>query len=340
MFIAHKIDGKARTPLGALCVLLVLCACSFSPKEQLLRGSTMGTTWSVKIGGSEFPVEHGALQRIIQSELDGINAEFSNWDPSSSISRFNLLEAGCVRSPRLAALMKESKKIEALTDGAFDVTVSPLIELWGFGTQWSTDDIPASDRIKASMSHMGGEKIQVNDDEICKLSAGVSINLSAIAKGYAVDVVAEKLIELGYRHYLVEVGGELTAAGLNTRSQPWQVGIKRPQSDMQQALTDVAIGLSGKSIATSGDYYNYFELDGKRYSHILNPATGYPVEHSVSSVTVIAPLCSTADAWATALLVLGPEAGLRIAEEQGLPVLMLEHQGSTIRALTSSHWVD
>jgi len=209
------------------------------------------------------------------------------------------------------------------------VTVAPLVNLWGFGPDPERKVIPDQRTIQQVLRTTGYQKIEIDhaSQRLRKLHPDISIDLSAIAKGYAVDQVALSLVKLGLKEYLVEVGGELRAKGHNRDDVAWRVGIEVPTPQLRQVYQ--AIQLVDQAVATSGDYRNYFEIDGKRFAHTINPLTGRPVEHGLASVTVIADSAMQADGWATALMVLGLEQGRMIAEQHSLPVLFISRSGNS-----------
>jgi thiamine biosynthesis lipoprotein len=219
--------------------------------------------------------------------------------------------------------MNEALRVSILTEGAFDVTVGPLVNLWGFGPAPSTMEVPSEDAIRSSLSGVGYQHIHVQQSPpaIRKDRPDLQIDLSAIAKGYAVDQVAEFLESLNIPHFLVEVGGELRAKGHNAAGFPWKVAIEKPVSH-EKAIHRV-LYLGSHAMATSGDYRNFFETNGKRFSHTINPQTGQPVTHQLASVTVVQPSCMEADAFATAFMVLGPDEGYDLAVQEKIPALFV-----------------
>ncbi|WP_246156286.1 FAD:protein FMN transferase [Thiohalocapsa marina] len=305
-----------------------------------LQGSTMGTTYSVQVTGPLPPpagAEHDpeALQRRIDALLEQINAMMSTYRPDSELSRFNAAATTdwFAVSPELAQVVATAQSISRASDGAFDVTVGPLVNLWGFGPELDTDLPPSQARIDATLARTGYQLLEVRQapPALRKAHADVYVDLSAIAKGYGVDRVAALLTELGYDNALVEIGGELRGQGVRGPARPWRIAVERPQADGPRRVFRV-VQLRNLGMATSGDYRNFFELDGVNYSHTIDPATGRPVHHQLASVTVLAEQCMLADAWATALLVLGPERGLERAESLGLAALLIERQGEALSA--------
>jgi len=259
--------------------------------------------------------------------LEAVNASMSNWDPQSEVSRFNSSAANepVPLSKDFATVIALSNDIHDASSARFDVTLGPLIELWGFGTRTPEDAVPPAAEINAALDLIGQRDVlSLDGTTLTKTAEGVSVNLSAIAKGFGVDAVARTLTEAGATRYLVEIGGDLITRGLNAEDRPWAIGIERP--DAADRVVELVVPISGYGLATSGDYRNYFEVSGARYSHILDPTTGRPVTHNTASVTVLAPNTTLADGWATALLVIGAETGLPLAEAEGLAVLFITRE--------------
>lgn len=318
--------------------LVTLSGCSRGPEQIGLTGSTMGTTWSVKVVSQSSPDAH-VLQNEIQGELDLVNGLMSNWDPNSEVSQFNRAAAGCYPiSQHTFRVADVSMQLTELSDGLFDVTVGPLIELWGFGTEFTADQMPSQEAIDETLKRVDHDFLALNPGEWCKSIDELFVNLSATAKGYGVDLVAEKLESHGFENYLVEVGGELRVSGNNLQGEPWRVGIEKPAADSSDQMVQGVLELTSGAVATSGDYRNYFEHEGVIYSHIIDPRSGYPVPHEVASVTVVHDSALWADGWATALLAMGPEVGLQMADAIGLKVMMVVRSGEGYVERTSQNW--
>lgn len=283
----------------------------------------MGTSWAIKLiqEPESAVIEH---QRI-QGRLDEIEQAMSNWVEDSDVSRFNRMTQGCLlvseHTERVASM---ANIVSEKSHGYFDATLSPLIELWGFGVVEEPPEEPSADLFNQIMSETGFSNVLTTERQLCKQRDQIAVNYSAIAKGYAVDQLAELIIEAGYSSFLVEVGGELYGQGTKPKGDNWKVGIEKPGYGFTQELYST-LELNGVAIATSGDYRNYYEIDSVRYSHIINPKTGRPVSHRAASVTVISESAMVADAWATALLAAGPVEGMQMAEEHQLVVLMILH---------------
>ncbi|NBC46541.1 MAG: FAD:protein FMN transferase ApbE [Gammaproteobacteria bacterium] len=323
--------------LIAALLLLASCGRGGGPTVLGLRGATMGTTYSVQIVEPATDLDRAALAERIEARLAAINAQMSTYQPDSELSRFNASPSTdwCPVSEELVSVLKTAQGVSRASGGAFDVTVGPLVNLWGFGPTVSAEALPTAGEIAAARARVGWQQLRLREQPpaVRKTRADLSVDLSAIAKGYAVDRIAELLESADITDYLVEIGGELRGRGRNGRGQPWQIAIERPETDKRAIFRVVALRDLG--MATSGDYRNFFEVEGRRYSHTIDPATGRPVGHQLASVTVLAESTMRADAWATALLVLGPDRGMGLAEERGLAALFIEHAGETFEARAS-----
>ena len=298
--------------------MLTLAACDRGPERVVLRGATMGTTWSV-IYRAEPALSPGDLQAQIEAELQAINAALSTYIPDSEISRLNAT-AGVFEgrlSERFAAVLEAALETGRITDGAYDVTVGPLVELWGFGADEFSGAVPEPEAIAEARRAVGaGRLLWDASSRTLRRPAGMRIDLSSIAKGYAVDRLAGLLEASGVVDSLVEIGGELRASGERPEGGAWRLAVESPDPAEQRFVE--ALALNDAAVATSGDYRNYFEVDGRRYSHLVDPRTGYPVSHELVSVTVIDESCMTADALATALIVMGLDDGLALARARGI----------------------
>ena len=304
-------------------IAMLLSACQSATEERLLttlQGATMGTTYTVKMVELPAGLKPEQIQAQIDTTLEKINLQMSTYRQDSELSRFNANEATdwtSVSQP-LVDVLQRAQSISALTGGAFDVTVGPLVNLWGFGPDPGDDQVPSEQSIHKATERVGYAMLQVRRSPaaIKKDRPDLYIDLSAIAKGYAVDVVADYLQTLRIDHYMVEIGGEIRARGRNARGSSWRIAIEKPSTGARTLHT--VVELNDVGIATSGDYRNYFEAEGQRYSHTIDPVSGRPVTHGLASVTVADPSTMQADALATALLVLGPDAGYRFAEQHQL----------------------
>ena len=279
----------------------------------------MGTTYSITVVADQLPPDD--LSQQIDRLLSKVDSSMSTYKNESEISRFNRLSVGQTQkiSSEFAEVVRISQKIWHQSNGAFDPTIGPLVDLWGFGPVDREGQVPSSESIEQVLSNVGFESIVLEDLTLSKL-APVALDVSAVAKGYAVDLVANHLEMLALPDYLVEIGGEIRVSGTNPDGQPWRIALEQPQLF---AAVDRVIEISDIAIATSGDYRNYFEKDGVRYSHTIDPRTGMPIRHKLASVSVIAESCAEADAWATALSVMGAVESKKLANQLGLAVYML-----------------
>jgi thiamine biosynthesis lipoprotein len=291
-----------------------------------LSGETMGSTWNAKLDAAGRPAE--ALADAIDAALQAVDARMSLFRPESELNALNAAAAGVPVpvSAELLAVLAAAREASAWSNGAFDVTVAPVVETWGFGVD-QRRRVPGAAEIAARCHAIDWRALHldVGRRTVQKADAGLRVDLNGIAKGYGVDAAARALDGLGVEHYMVEVGGEVRARGRNAAGQPWQIGIEEPDAMPQRARHVVA--LADRAMATSGDYRIYFEQDGRRYSHEIDPATGAPIAHRLCSVTVVADDCMRADALSTALIVLGPERGPALAEASGLAALFIERVG-------------
>ncbi|MEM6636231.1 MAG: FAD:protein FMN transferase [Pseudomonadota bacterium] len=305
---------------------LALAACKTDPVTLEFSGETMGTTYNITAVDKTAELQPEEVAAAIVAALDGVNSKMSNWDPNSEVSKFNASQstAPVTISDEFGEVMQAAGEIHRLSDGQFDVTLGPLIELWGFGTRTPESPVPADDEIAAALDRVGqGDVLTLarDDKTLAKAFPDTSVYLAAIAKGYGVDSIAEVMRGFGLTDFLVEIGGDLYTAGNNPEGKGWRIGIERPDAASSDLQEIVEIGDLG--MATSGDYRNYFEQDGVRYSHIIDAVTGRPIAHGTASVTVIAESAMMADGWATAMLALGAERGLPISEKLDLAVLFI-----------------
>lgn len=308
--------------------------------EWVFSGQTMGTTYTVKVvPGDHDESEREHLAATIQRVVDGVDQTMSTYISDSEVRNFNRHGTDpCEASQDMVAVVEEAQRVARLTRGAFDITVGPLVDLWGFGPSGSTPP-PDAEALRALVAVTGFEQIEVNPETrvLRKARSDCRIDLSAIAKGFAVDRVAESLDERGYKRYMVEVGGEVRAHGRKANGEVWRIGIERPDSTGRSL--HLALPLADLSLATSGDYRNFVIRDGVRVSHTIDPRTGYPISHNLASVSVIHASCMTADALATALEVLGPEEGVALAERHDIPALFLIREDEeTYREVRTRVW--
>lgn len=300
---------------------------SFSPEMISFSGPTMGTSYTVKYVSTPDAPSKETLQADVDSALVRVNQLMSTYDPNSELSEFNQLPAGAEMqvSNDMVYVVGEALHISEISQGKYDVTVGPLVNLWGFGPGVHHDEVPPAEELEKVAARVGYHYLTLEGNTMGK-TRNVYVDLSSIAKGYGVDEVARTLKEAGINDYLVEVGGELSASGHKVDGSEWKVGIERPAGGHQVAQRVISAG--DIAIATSGDYRNYFEENGVRYSHTIDPTTEKPITHRLVSVTVLAENATRADGLATAITVMGPEAGLQLANQEGVAAYMLVKEDS------------
>lgn len=325
-----------------LCVALAGCKGNYDPlPETTLSGPTMGTQYNVTLVAPPQDIDKAALQAQIDSRLADIEQLVSTFDMNSELSRFNQstsIEWQDV-SPELCAVIDQALSVSQLTR-AFDITVGPLVNLWGFGPSAALPEPPDAATVAKTLQDTGFGLVHSD----CQLPAirkdrvGVYIDLSAYAKGYAVDQVAMLLSDHDLENYLVEIGGELRVHGHNAGTDSWSIAIEKPADFKSEVQTIVQ--LTNIALATSGDYRNFFDFAGQRFSHTIDPQTGYPVTHNTAAVSVISDTAAFADAMATAMLVLGADEGLALAEREGIAAYFLLRTDLGIEAYSSQAFVD
>ena len=302
-------------------LLIAVSGCSKQASIVSHQGLTMGTSFTVKWVSEDAGTDR-QLPALINQLLVDINNSMSTYQANSELTRINQLPAGSQvsLSSELAQVLSRALEISQSSAGAFDVTVGPLVNLWGFGPDGRVVKAPASSEIQQLRERVGYRYIQLDRNELTK-PREVYIDLSAIAKGFGVDRVAALLELQGIDSYLVEIGGELRAKGFKPDSSAWKIAIEAPVSGERKVQRIIAV--KDVAIASSGDYRNYFEEDGVRFSHTIDPQTGQPINHRLASATVLASDCASADAIATAMMVLGPDKALAYAIEQGVEALLI-----------------
>ena len=287
---------------------------------QRFSGQTMGSSYTVRLAGAALaPARLERVQADVQGALDAVDQRMSLYRPDSELMRFNRHEAGTplALSPELMTVLQAGQRVAALTDGAFDMTVAPLVLAWGFGPE-PRRGLPDAQVLRQGRTATGHRHLRLDPSSglATKLRPGLQADLGGIAKGHGVDRAVQVLQAEGVTDFMVEVGGEVRTAGHNTHGRPWQIGIEEPDAVPQRAR--LVVPLTGLAMATSGDYRIYFEQGQRRYSHEIDPASGEPIAHGLASVTVVAADCMQADALATALIVMGPQAGLALARQQAI----------------------
>jgi len=322
-------------PIIIMLTISILPATLEAQQEHLLEGRTMATTYHITVvGGSSGDV--GGLKQKIERRLEEINRVFSTYIEDSEISRFNAFRRSGEKfrvSDDFIKVMQVGRRIYQLSEGAWDGTVNPLVDLWGFGPTRRETRLPSATEIKALLPNIGFDHIEINEPNfLVKKSASVTLDLNSIAKGFAVDAVVQLIAAAGFKNYLVEIGGEIYAAGVRLDGRKWRVGINTPRKGAGSREVYKVVSISNQAFATSGDYRNFIEIDGVRYSHVIDPRTGYPVSNGVVSVSIVADNCTLADGLATALMVMGAEKGIELANrlENVESVIVVEKSDSRL----------
>lgn len=333
-----------KTKYIILVALLFLFACDNKTNDPIkLRGLTMGTTYSVKIVESETSpiIEISTLKKKIDSVLIEVNEQMSTYIPESEISLFNTYKETewFEISDDFAFVLNESIKICELTEGSLDITVGPIVNIWGFGPDQRPRKIPSDEEITSNMKSVGYDNLTVkfNPPSVKKNKTGLQIDLSATAKGFGVDKVFDLLSELGYDNFMVEIGGEVRTAGHNQKNEHWKIGVS--EADHSGGINKV-LELSNLAMATSGDYWNYFEEEGTRYSHTIDPTTGRPITHNLASVTVIDSTCLKADGLSTGIFVMGPDRGYQFSVEKELMAYFIVKSDTGFVSVSSPKFIE
>lgn len=327
--------------LTLVALVFFIASCSKTePKLIRIQGQTMGTYYQVTYvldaeqqNDKQFSEQD--VQIEINKRLELVNDLMSTYRPNSELSRFNKAEKSMQISEAMSDVVEAALVLFEKTEGAYDVTVGPLVNLWGFGPDKRPDKVPSEVLINEKMKIVGSQYLSLDGNILNKSIPELNVDLASIAKGYGVDFIAEYFHEIGIDNYLVDIGGELRAHGVKPKGEAWKLAIERPVAG-QNVQRVIQIG--NNSVATSGDYRNYFEEEGVRYSHTIDPKTGKPISHKLVSVTVIDNSCMLADGYATAITVLGPKAGLEFSQEQHLPVFLLVKEGDEFKEYYTSEF--
>jgi thiamine biosynthesis lipoprotein len=336
---------NAFSRVAALAVVLLTFDAVAASEPLLFGGPTMGTRYRVAIASPPSNIDNSQLKTDVGSLLAEIDRQMSTYRSDSELSRFNVERSRdwFPVSADTAQVVAAARRISEQTSGALDVTVGPLVRLWHFGPRDAAAadkrrQPPSADSVDKAREAIGFAKLDVRIEPpaLRKEFANLEVDLSSIAPGYAVDRVAAMLSARGMENYMVEIGGEVRTLGARVDGAPWRVGIERPLTNRREML--LSIPLVDAAIATAGDYRKFFETNGRRYSHIIDPASGQPVDHGLGSVTVVAETCVDADGWDTALLVLGPERGYACAEKHGIAALFVMRDGDLKSAQATSAW--
>jgi len=300
--------AKRLTPLFLALVTLSSC------KEKTFfhnEGYAFGTSYHISYKATE------DLQKGIEAEMAKFNSSLSTYDPNSTISRFN--QSGTEsfdlsKDPWMLKMVHESIRFSKLSNGAFDITVAPLVDLWGFGPKAKSD--PTQAKIDSIRTFVGYKLLKLEKNQLTKSDPRIQLDCGAIAGGYASDIIADFLRHQGIKDYMVEIGGEIVMSGKNPDGNKWRIGINKPVDDSTSTNNDIEkiLVLTDKALSTSGNYRSFYVKNGKKYAHTIDPHTGYPVQHSLLSATIIANDCFTADALATACMVIGVDSAMTLIE--------------------------
>jgi FAD:protein FMN transferase len=333
---------RALTVLAAACC--VLAGCALKPaRETLVSGQTMGSAWTVKLAGP-LPLSQDQLRAGMQARFDAVDLALSTYRTDSALSRFNADRTGgwVDIDAELGEVLAYALSLAEASGSAYDVTIGPLVDLWGFGPEPAAQSVPQRSAIEAARARVGWRKVEVDAIRTrARKPPDVRIDLSSLGKGRGVDRVAEYLDSHGVTNYLIDLSGKLRARGRNALHEPWRVAVERPAADASSSLPPIEpqiVALRDASIATAGDYRRFFETGGKHYSHIIDPRTGWPVAHGTLSATAIAADCMRADALATVLMVMPPEEAMALAERLKLRALLIARGSDEFVVTASTAW--
>ncbi len=298
-------------------------------KQYTISGKTMGTYYTIKLISNK-AVSVSSLKQKVDMRLKEVNKKLSMYDTESELSEFNQIEVGTPFniSSDFFTIILSAEKLYHLTQGSWDGTVKPLVDLWGFGIKKRKNIIPDSQQINTALLNTGFNHIQIKQPRVILKLKAITLDLGSIAKGYGVDTIADLLSTSRIKHFLVEIGGELRASGKNKKGKNWSVGISKPDKFFANQDLYKIIQLKNSAIATSGNYRNFFELNGKTYSHIIHPKTGFPVDNNIVSASVVSKACTFADGLATALMVMDIQKGLSLVNQiEGTECLIIQKNG-------------
>ncbi|MEC8158290.1 MAG: FAD:protein FMN transferase [Pseudomonadota bacterium] len=328
----NHLSSLLRRPAIALAFLLWLSGCQKAPEGVHLSGPIFGTQWSLIYHSADQSITKKTVKDTVLEALLVVDDSMNHYLPSSTLSKLNRLPAMEVMEVDwdFALVFNAALDIYYATDGAYDPSVSPLINLWGFGPDGVTRR-PTDDEIAGVEAFVGLDEFvwDLSTRGFMKRGAKATLDFSSIAKGYAVDMAADSLDDLGLENFMLEVGGEIQVRGISPRGDRWRLAVERPTPGSRGQIF-TAIEVKDIGVATSGDYRNFFEAGGRRFSHLIDPRTGYPIEHDLVSATVVHPSTMIADAWATALMIVGTEEALRLADVYELAVFLISREGEQL----------
>lgn len=318
---------KTLSRASLLIVLLVATLTGCGQSIERFGGPTMGSSYTVQYVPTGKAPDAAKLKAEVDTILASLDEQFSTYRDNSVVSRFNALPAGaCMAlSADMLKLWRYGEELSQQSGGALDLSVEPLMNLWGFGPQSRREQVPAPADLQRERTRVGHQHLRLQGEQLCK-DVDAQLDFDSIVAGYAVDQVSARLMELGLTDYLVEITGELKAVGHKPDGSPWRIALEVPSGERERQV-ERSVALDGIGLSTSGDYRNYFEEGGQRYSHTFDPRTGAPVRHALASVTVAEAQALRADGLSTLLMVLGPEEGYTFAERNGLAAFFIVRQG-------------
>lgn len=319
---------------GLLLTLMFLVGCDQAPSLERFGGPTMGSSYSIQYVREPGGPSRLEVQEAVEAILRDVDEHYSTYRGDSAVSRFNQLQAGQCQALEkdMLALVGFGQQLAEQSQGAFDLTVEPLLDLWGFGPQARQEQVPDPLQLAQARQRVGYHHLRIDGDILCK-DAAVELDFNSIAAGHAVDLIAERLGAMGVASFLVEATGELKAVGRKPDGGPWRVALELPREDRQVARQVIAV--DGLAVSTSGDYRHYFKDNGRRYSHTFDARLGRPVEHDLAAVTVLDASALQADGYSTLLLILGPEQGWDFAVAHGIAaVLVTRAEGGFVSRVT------
>lgn len=351
LLAGKRTGGASGTRAGFVAVLvasMLFLPRGFAAEAFLLRGAAQGTTYHIKFLAEDGTVDRAKLHAEVEQILAEVDRQMSTYRPDSEVSQFNRAPADewFAVSPAVVEVVAAAQDISQKTDGAMDVTVGPLVRLWHFGPEEPGSrgvrkprlSPPTDEEIAAARERVGYQKLEVRLEPpaLRKLVDGLEVDLSSIASGYTIDRIADLMAKHGLDNFMVELGGEVRAHGHRDDGRFWRVAVERPTDGPREMFTSVPI--ENAAIATAGDFRKFFEFEGRRYSHVIDPATGRPVTHELASVTVVADTCLEADGWDTPLLVLGVKRGGEVADTNGVRALFLWSENGKTKSSTTKRW--
>jgi len=315
-----------------LLILAGLAGCARAPEEIVLSGPAQGTVYNVKVAAAPASVDSHAIRVVIDEVLDSVDRSMSGYRSDSELSRFNASQStGWIDvSPDFATVVAVSQETSQASHGAFDITVAPLVSLWGFGPAGEPALIPDDAAVREVQSRVGFGMLEVRREPAAlrKKDPRLTVDLNGAAPGFTVDKLAQRFETMGLHHFLIDIGGEVMARGRNAQGEPWHIAVEQPIDTEPEPYA--ILRLTDFSVTTSGEYRHYYSRDGKRFSHTIDPRTGRPVQHDLAAVVVMGPTSLGIDTWATALNVLGEQEGYELAKQRGIPAMFIVQQGDRL----------